>query len=356
MKEHPAWVNDWNARKHADAYFQQEWKPLLADAGYAKSLPDEQKWYMKGGKLPARMGAGMDKPGPLFYGSLLRSPFADELAMSFAKAAVAAEGLGRDEAPDILSISLSGHDYINHAYSAESRLSHDHLLRVDRMFQDFFRYLDETVGRDNYVAVLTADHGFMPAPEHSQSLGRDAGKLNGTEMLARLNAGLAQRFGEGRWALNVSAQGVNLNKALIAQKGVDRAAVEEEGRRLLMAEKGIAAVTTRTELESGRIAAAQFADALRKTWNRERSADLQITLKPYWMMASSSGYASTHGSPYEYDSNVPIMFYGPRWVRAARVDARVEVADIAPTIARLLSIPAPSASEGRALPVGTAAR
>jgi arylsulfatase A-like enzyme len=64
---------------------------------------------------------------------------------------------------------------VNHAWSAESRLSHDHLLQLDRMLQDFFRHLDATVGRDNYVAVLTADHGFMPSPEVSRLRGLDAG-------------------------------------------------------------------------------------------------------------------------------------------------------------------------------------
>ena len=64
MKEHPRWVQEYNARKPADAYFHQEWKPLLPDSAYARSLPDEQKWYPKGGKLPKKMGEGMDRPAP----------------------------------------------------------------------------------------------------------------------------------------------------------------------------------------------------------------------------------------------------------------------------------------------------
>ena len=356
MKEHPQWVNDFNAKKPADAYFGQEWKPLLAESAYAKSVPDDQKWYMKGGKLPMKMGEGLKSPDRAFYGSLLRSPYADELSLAFARAAIAGEQLGRDDAPDILAISLSGHDYINHAFSAESRLSHDHLLRLDRMFQDLFRDLDATVGRDNYVAVLTADHGFMPAPEHSKTLGRDAGTLNTRDMMARLNAGLSQKFGEAQWAPGVSAQGVVLNQKAIAEKGATRAAVEDEARAILMKEQGIAAVTTRTELERGLKPGDPFAEQLRKTWHRELSADLQITLKPYWMMASSSGYASTHGSPYAYDSNVPILFYGPAWVKPGRIDTRVEVADIAPTLSRMLGVPAPSSAEGKVLPLGAASR
>ena len=64
MAEHPAWVDDFHARKPADAYFGREWRPLLDDAAYSKSLPDDQKWYAKGGKLPKKMGDGMTAPGP----------------------------------------------------------------------------------------------------------------------------------------------------------------------------------------------------------------------------------------------------------------------------------------------------
>jgi predicted AlkP superfamily pyrophosphatase or phosphodiesterase len=179
MPQHPAWVNAFNDAKPADRYFKTEWKPLLPEAAYARSLPDSQPWFgPRGGKLPMLMGAANDdKPGPNYYAALLASPFADALTLDFARAAIAGEQLGADDAPDILSISLSGHDYVNHRWSAESRLSHDHLLQLDRLLQAFFADLDRTVGRDNYVAVLTADHGFMPAPEVSQSRGLSAGRV-----------------------------------------------------------------------------------------------------------------------------------------------------------------------------------
>ena len=198
--------------------------------------------------------------------------------------------------------------------------------------------------------MLTADHGFMPAPDHSKSLGRDAGKQSGSETIARLNAGLSQKFGEAKWALGISALGVRLDKRLLEQKNIDRADFDEQARTLLLAEPGIQVVYTSREIESGSRQGAPFFDAVRKTWDRERSADLQFALKPYWMMSSSTS-VTTHGSLHPYDTNVPILFYGPRWVTPGRRDARVEVADIAPSIAQLLRVPAPSASEGRPLPL-----
>ncbi len=350
MPQHPAWVNDFNAARPADRYFKTEWKPLLPEAAYARSVPDSQPWFgARGGKLPMAMaGAADSAPGPAFYASLLASPFADALSLDFARAAIAGEGLGRDEATDILAISLSGHDYVNHAWSAESRISHDHFLHLDRLLQSFFKDLDASVGARNYVAVLTADHGFMPAPEMAASRGEAAGRINSAQLLARLGAGLEKRFGEGKWLLGSSASALLLDKRLAAQKNIDAGAVAEEARTLLLAEPGIASAYTRSELLSGSRAGATFFESMRKSWHPDVSGDVQYALKPNWMFGTST---STHGSPHDYDTHVPILFWGPNWVRPGRVDARVEVVDIAPTLARMLGVAAPPASEGKPLPI-----
>ena len=132
MPAHPAWVTAFTAARPADRYFKQAWSPVLPDAAYARSQPDERPWYAKGGKLPKVLGEGQEKPGPAFYGSILPSPFGDALTLDFARAAISGEGLGQDDVPDILAISLSSHDYINHAWGAESRLSHDHILQLEQ--------------------------------------------------------------------------------------------------------------------------------------------------------------------------------------------------------------------------------
>jgi len=348
MKQYPAWVDAFNARKPADRYFKTEWKPLLPEEAYARSVPDKQPWFgPRGGKLPMMMGAAADDaPGPRFYGSLLASPFGDMLALEFAQAAIAGEQLGRDDAPDILSVSLSGHDYVNHQWSAESRLSHDHLLHVDRAIQAFFQHLDARVGKDNYIAVLTADHGFMPAPEYSQSQGLPGGRLLGVPALARMNAELERGFGGTRLVAFSSASALVLDRRQIAQRGLDFDTVAEAARVMLVADPAIAAAYTRRELESGSRAGSPFFDSMRKTWHKDLSGDVQYVFKPGWMPGSA---VATHGSPHPYDTHVPLLFYGPKWVKTGRFDGRVEVVDIAPTLAVLLRVPAPSANEGRLL-------
>ncbi|MES2946207.1 MAG: alkaline phosphatase family protein, partial [Pseudomonadota bacterium] len=199
MPVHPAWVKAFNAGKPADRFFRTEWKALLPEAAYARSLPDRQPWFgPAGGALPMMYGAAADDaPGPRFYSSLLRGPFVDTMSLDFARAAMAGEQLGQDNSPDILVVSLSGHDYVNHAFSAESRLSHDHFLQLDRLLQTFFSDLDARMGKNNYIAVLTADHGFMPTPEVSASRGQPSGRVSSGPVAQRLQAGLEKRFGAG---------------------------------------------------------------------------------------------------------------------------------------------------------------
>ncbi len=352
MKEHPTWVSQFNGRRPADRYFKTQWRPVLPEAAYARSAPDNQPWFgPRGGKLPMMMGvADDDEPGPAFYSALLASPFADAMSLDFARAAIAGEALGRDDAPDLLAISLSGHDYVNHRYSAESRLSHDHFLHLDRFLQSFFRDLDATVGKDNYLAVLTSDHGFMPAPEFSQARGVQAGRISSSPILGRLNAGLAQKFGEGKWLFGASGASLLIDRRLVAARGIELDAVAQEARRLLLLEPGIGTAYTRAELLSNSRAGAPFFEASRKAWHPDVSGDVQFTVRPNFMFGSSTSVA-THGSPHPYDTHVPILLYGPKWVRAGQVEDRVEVVDIAPTLSRLLGVPAPGMSEGNLLPL-----
>jgi predicted AlkP superfamily pyrophosphatase or phosphodiesterase len=191
MREHPAWVKEFHATKPADRYFHADWKPLLPEAAYSRSLPDNQKWYASGGSLPRKLGEGMDQPGPAFYATLLATPYGDALTLDFARAAIRGEQLGADGAPDILAVSLSTHDYVNHAYGAESRLSHDLTSTAARPAPS--RRSSATSMRWSArlatCFVLTADHGFMPVPEYSRTQGHDAGRLQQPSARARMNRG-----------------------------------------------------------------------------------------------------------------------------------------------------------------------
>ncbi|MCF8203524.1 MAG: alkaline phosphatase family protein [Methylotenera sp.] len=350
MPAHPQWVTDFNAAKPADAFFKKTWAPLLPESAYARSVPDGQSWQVasgNGNKLPAVIGDKMDAPGPRFYGNLLASPFGDELTLAFARAAVTNEKLGQRGVTDILSVSLSSHDYINHAFGPESRLSHDHTLQLDRHLQAFFQFLDKTVGAGNYVLALTADHGFTDTPEWAITQGRDAGRFTNGPALAAVNGALAARFGVDKLAWNFSASGLLLNEKLAADKGLKFAEVQAAARDELLKLPGVAAVFTREQL-LGSDTTTPFLEAMRKSYDPTRAAQLQIVLKPGWIFSYRAG-GSTHGSPYDYDTHVPLLFWGPGYVGQGEVKTRVEVADLAPTLAGITGLPAPAQAQGRDL-------
>ena len=350
MAQHPTWVNAFNQAKLADAYINRVWQPLLPDAAYSRSLPDLQPWYAPGGQLPKTFASPGGKPDAKFYTSLLPSPYVDEMTLAFAAAALEGEQLGQDDAPDILSVSLSGHDYVNHAYGAESRLSHDHFLQLDRMLDAFFKRLDAKVGAGNYVALLTADHGFMPTPEHLAQMGKPSGRINPREFLARINTAVQAWYGEGKWVHGFSASGILLNRSLIKEKQQDAQAMAQLVAQTLLKEPGIAAAYTAQDLMGTTRSHEPLFEAMRKSWHPEVSGEVQYAVREGWMFASDKT-GTTHGSPYTYDTHVPILAYGPAWFKPARVDAQVQVADIAPTLAQVFKVRAPAQSEGKLLPL-----
>ena len=352
MDKHPAWVDAFNAAKPADRFFGKTWSPMLPEAAYARSVPDGQPWQANSGngnRLPAVLGAGMDGPGPRFYGNLLPSPFGDELTLAFAKAAVDGERLGTDDQADLLSVSLSSHDYINHAFGPESRLSHDHFLHLDAYLQDWFKFLDAKVGRDNYVAVLTADHGFTDTPEWAKSQGRDAGRIPPAQVVGAINAGLSKRFGEFRWALGMSGSGVIFDETAIKIRGLDPDEVYAVAKASVEQIDGIQTAFTRAQL-AGTDTATPYLEQFRRSWYPGIAAPLQVVPKAGWMFGSRL-QGTTHGSPYENDTHVPLLTWGPAWVGQGRIEQHVEIVDLAPTLSALLHIPAPKQAQGRLLPL-----
>jgi predicted AlkP superfamily pyrophosphatase or phosphodiesterase len=352
MQRHPQWVQRFQAGKPQDRYYGKTWQPLLADSNYAgdvnSGVPPTKagapnsfsfSYYSESGKLDAD-----------YYGRLKTSPFLDELTLEFARAAVEGENLGKNPAgvPDLLAVSLSAHDYVNHAYGPESAMSHDHLQRVDRMLAGFFKYLDQRVGMDNVVVLLTADHGFPNVPEFSQAQHMDAQRINGKKLVGDLDQYLNQQFAVAKLVTAYSLPNIHLDYALAEKNHVKREELDAAAARFLLKQTGIAQVYTRTQLENGGVDDTRMGTLMRRAWNRQISGDLMVVAKPYWYFGSGSS-GTSHGSPYAYDTNVPLLIMGKHWIRPGAYGQYAEVVDIAPTLATLLHVRPPAAAEGRVL-------
>jgi len=351
MKEHPEWHTRYYAGRPQDKWMGRSWTLLLPEAAYARSLPDGQSWQQEylgvGVRFPIALPKG-DNPGA-YYTALIRTPFGDEATLDFARVAIEGERLGSNPAgvTDMLAVSLSTHDYVNHGSGPESRLSQDHLLRVDRLLAGFFEYLDRRIGPDKVLIALTADHGFMNAPEYSAAQGLGGARLNVFRLMTDLNTHLAARFGvASNLAPRFSYPTILLDQALIAKHALNRTEVETAAQRFVLDFPGIAETYTRAQLESGALPRLPLTKLVLRAWHRELSGDLYLVQN---RSALFGGIPVTHGSPYGYDTNVPLMLYGRRWIKPGKYPRAAEVADLAPTLAYLLEIRPPAASEGRVL-------
>lgn len=349
--ELPAYLTAFNAEQRAEKLFGREWTRLLDATVYetvqgADDAPGESATVGFTRTFPKRLDGGQAQIGKDYYEAFDHTPWNNELVADLARAVITQEQLGEaDGAPDLLAIGFSQPDKIGHAYGPHSQEVMDSILRLDRTLAELFRFLDEKVGLANCTIVLTADHGVAPLPERNPAQG---GRVRGADLDKLVFAALDAKFGlladNERWAVR-DGLGYHLNPAALAQKQLVPAAVEEAIRAVLAAAPGLAAAYTRTRLLDPAPLDA-VGEAVRLSFYPPRSPDVLAVLKPFFIDRTSPG--TTHGTPYDYDTHVPLLWYGAG-VKPGVHAARVGVDDLAPTLARLLGVPAPPQATGRVL-------
>jgi predicted AlkP superfamily pyrophosphatase or phosphodiesterase len=355
MKSYPDWWNAFYEGKPQDRFFGQTWTLSMSKEAYDRSVPDDRPWSTNykglGTGFPHPINGGAATPGKEYYDATMWSPFGDLLMLDFVKAAVDGEKLGQNPAgvPDILALSWTSHDYVNHLFGPESRQSHDQTVRLDRIFADLFSYLDQRVGLDNVMITLSADHGFMNIPEYSSSRRLDAGRIDPDKMIADVNATLSQKYGEGKYVTTWWNPNLYIDYEMLDSRKLDRVEIERAVQTYLQGYPGIEAVFTRTQLERGEMPATKLARQVTLAWHQRISGDIVVMNKPNWyLFAKPTGYASTHGSPWSYDTNVPLVMFGDTWVNPGKYGDS-EVVDLGRTIAHVLNVRPPNGCEGRVL-------
>ncbi len=352
-KSYPAWVDSFNALKLADRYLEKGWTKLADEEAYFVSREDEFMAEFDGlhTTFPHGFPSEAGKPNRAYYSALTTSPFTDELVFEFARAAVTNEGLGRDGYPDLLFVGCSAADAIGHAFGPLSQEAQDHYMRLDKYLGDFMRFLDETVGERNYVLVLTGDHGGLPLPEDLKRRGFDAKRVSFRDAMSAAGKAakrVAKQFGVQGNLILTFANGIVLNEEAIQRSGAKLADVEAALADELKKLPYIEDVFTRSELmQTGADNERPFLENFRRSFHPERSPNLALRLKPYYLLTSRA-QGTSHGSPYRYDTHVPLVFYGKR-IQHETVTDFVRTVDIAPTLAGWLGIEPPADVDGKVL-------
>jgi hypothetical protein len=156
---------------------------------------------------------------------------------------------------------------------------------------------------------------------------------------------LSQRFGPGKWVVGNSGPAPYLNHQLIREKNLDLAEVQRIAADAVRALPHIFRVYTRDQLASGRVLQDRVDRRVQNGFFYDRASDLFVVAEPYWMF---EGKGTSHGTPFSYDSHVPVIFMG-LGIKPGHYHRPVAVNDIAPTLATLLEIETPSGSVGRVL-------
>jgi predicted AlkP superfamily pyrophosphatase or phosphodiesterase len=344
-QEMPPWAREFNGAGKVTSYFGKKWERLLPAAGYDMVGPDDVAAEAD------EAGTGRTFPHPIGGAeSFDLSPFSNEVLADFAMRAVTEEGLGRDTVPDLLGISFSANDRVGHAYGPDSHEVMDVTVRLDRTLARLFGFLDKTVGLANVVMVLTADHGVAPLPEVFGALhpGASARRFNPAVVDTAVETALRARYGAAPapgWIAFHDQPQLYLNPAALRAKRVTVQDAEQVVQAAIMSIPGVYEALTSTDLSTGRARGLRTPEAL--SFYPGRSGNIYYQMDPY-ILVDGGSTGTGHGTPWAYDQQVPLLFYGSRIVPGVR-RTPAAVADIAPTLSALLGLTAPGGSQGRVL-------
>ena len=283
---------------------------------------------------------------------LTLSPAGDQITLDFAKALIENESLGQDEVTDYLSVSFSSTDYIGHIFGPSSLEAEDNLLQLDRTIAALLEYVDETVGLEHTLIALSADHGGPEAPGALQEYGFDVNYVEpDTWDKAPAFERLKERFGIGEELIETYAHPyVYLNQDLLSEKGLDKAEVEQAVAEELTKFPGVALAVSSQALARGETADSPVFQAVLNNYHLKRSGDVYVVFEPQWFIADFDGLhvACTHGSPWRYDTYVPVIFAGAG-LEPQTIHRHVSTVDVASTLCAYLGLQPTSGSSGTVL-------
>jgi len=344
--DYPEWAHRWNVQRQAEKYAGTEWKLSAEISSYLLAEQDDRPYEMDlkgyGRTFPHRFGKADNK---LFFTQLLASPIGDQLLLDFSKELIINEKLGKDAIPDYLSVSFSAVDVINHFFGPSSLENEEIIRQLDRTLADLLKFIDQTIGLKHTLIVLSADHGIADMPEYMTELGYAAGRLVPEEIVATANQA-GQQFGIDEVVRFFYRPYIYLNDEKITAAKLDYALVEQAIANALTDFDGIELAVSIKSLatEKGN----PLLEQVRRNQHVIRSGDIYIIQKPYYFLFDEGPIPSMHGSPWRYDTHVPIIFAGPG-IDAQTIHRRVHPVDVAATIAAFLGMTPPAAAQGTPL-------
>jgi predicted AlkP superfamily pyrophosphatase or phosphodiesterase len=339
------WLQKMNDEKFIEKYYKQNWTTLYPKETYTLSAADEQIYEGKfkgnpSSSFPYKMENALTN-----YSLIASSPHGNTMTLDVAKQALINHELGKDDITDILCVSFSSPDYIGHQFGPNSVEIEDNYLRLDRDMGDFLSFLDKEVGDGNYTIFLTADHGVAHVPGFLKQNKIPGSVFQMSKQIISINDEIKNKFGIDEVIITEQNNQLSLNYNKIREQKLDSSMIEQSIINLLMANKEVLTAFRYKDLNA-QILPISIKEKLANGYTNGRCGEILVLFKTGYVDTWITG--TTHGSPYAYDTHIPILFYG--WgIKTGKGYKTRSMSDIAPTIASLLQIPTPSGSIGNCI-------
>ena len=345
----PTWAKNFNDQRLAEKYSGKPWQRLLSENQYGSATHDDYQYERAlpgDGKLfPHVVSSPMTGEGA--YSTLALTPMANQMALDLARDAFEKENLGTHADADYLAVGLSAGGKLSEYFGPNSQEAEDLLLRMDQGVSGLLTTIDQKIGLNNCLLVFTADSGASAIPEFLKERGLEAGRIDPKSFKTFLDSTLDNRLGQADWIESFDPPYVYLNFKAIDDNKYRQPDVETLAAKVAHSIPGVSDVITSAQLYANTVPNGPSCEAVRKSYYWGRSGELFVIPKPGFVF-SGENTGTANGSPYSYDTQVPLLLYG-MGVNGGRYQNSVSPADIAPTVTGLLGIETPSLCEGHAL-------
>ncbi len=342
------WVNEFNEKKIIDLYLTREWNTLLPMNKYRESLADNNSYeegFQNGKKtFPYNLATLSEAYGKKI---IKYTPYGNTYTKDFAIAAIVNEKLGKDDYPDMINIGFSTTSYVNELFGIRSVELQDVYLRLDKDIAHLLSFLDDFIGKEKVLIVITSDRGAADNQKYYEEIGMPTGRFNSDKSISVLESYLKALYGRANWIKAYNDRQIYLNQLLIESSKMPLDEVQLKAAQFINQFKGIANATTATILQTTSFTEG-ILQKVQNSYNLERSGDIIINLEPGWIEVNNQKEQIAYfkqSSPYRYDIHVPIIWYGWK-IGSKEILTPVHISDIAPTISNLLNISYPTGATG----------
>jgi len=343
----PEWVDDFNNSKPIEKLLENGWNTLLPIDQYTESTADNVEWEGKlKGAIDPVFPYDVQKAYSLDHGSLRQMPFGNTLTLQFAKATVDGYKLGQEKTTDFLTINCASTDYSGHLVGPNAIEIEDVYLRLDKDLATFFTYLDQKVGKGNYLVFLTADHGAAHAEGFMNANKMPTGFLS-KDLKTNLENTLDKEFVTNQLVTGIENFQVTFNNDRIDSLKLDLNKIKASAVNFLQHQEGI-----QFAIDQDKISEASVPSPLKEMmingYNRQRSGSVLMINMPGWL-PSYQKKGTTHSVWNPYDTHIPLIFMGWK-INHGTTNRTTYMTDIAPTLAAILHIQMPSGCIGTPIP------